>query len=79
MKNMICGSIFDAKIEEFGMQNLVFRIILLAIYEVLVFREKASKVRVKRGPEMTPKSSFGRPGVNFCFLEVGKLRFLMNF
>ena len=47
------------------MQEQAFRIILVAKYEVSVFREEASKIRGKRGPKMTSKSSFGSSGVIF--------------
>ena len=59
MKNMILGLIFDAKMRGLEKQKHAFRIIPVARYEISVFREKASKIRIKRDHKM----SFGRSGV----------------
>ena len=37
-----------------------FHIMLVAKYKVSRFREKASQMRTKRDPKITPKSSLGR-------------------
>ena len=48
-----------------------WRSILVTIYEVSAFREKASKMEGKRDPKITSKSNLGRPGVSFGRLFEG--------
>ena len=49
------------------MRKQPFRIIHVARYEVSMFREKASKMKGPRGPQMAPKSGFGCWGLAFGF------------
>ena len=53
-KNMIFELIFDAKMGGLERQETSWRVVLVTIYEVSVFREKASKMRGKMLPKMTP-------------------------
>ena len=69
LKTMILGWNFDAKTGGLEMQKQACRIIRMAKYKVSVFREKASTI--KRGPQMSSKSSYGHSGVRF--LSVGSL------
>ena len=74
------GLIFGAKTGGLEKQKQAFRIVHVAKYEVSLFREKASKMRCKRGSQMIPKSRLGRPGVRFLSLweVVAEVRFLTN-
>ena len=50
------------------MQKLAFRLMRVAKYMVSLFREKASRIRGKLGPEVIPKTILGTSGVGIlCF------------